>query len=365
MRSILFLFLCATMVVQVKAQSGAQCTRALTEAELAFDQGRLLAIVNGDIARFQSCLNSGTFNKTEQIRAYKLLTKTYIFLDREKEAEENLIKLLGVDKEHNLAKDDPSELYYLYEKFKTEPIFRIGFRAGTNISNPYIIQEFHTSEGEKKYNAQGDESGLGIGFWGEALIEKYLNNGVEIAAGPQLQIANYRVESKFSDFTYNVQNQSMMLRLPVIARYNYGYDKRDADNNRSQIIPYAFAGASYDFLLKAKYVNTNRTGGTTFTLPEDDEQASLSDRDQVTKSNISLVGGLGVKFRVSNVHFFTFEARYNNSLFNYIKPENRFKNDVVSTNIGFVEDDLTINTLAISVGYTLSLYKPRKRKQYR
>jgi hypothetical protein len=324
-----------------------------------------LTIINGEISQFQKCLKDGIFTKEEEIRAYKLLTKTYIFLDREREAEENLVKLLGVDKEHNLAKDDPSELYFLYDKFKTEPIFRVGFRVGTNASNPYVIQNFNTTVGEKKYNGAGAESGLGIGFWGEALIEKYLKNGTELAAGPQIQIANYKVESDFSGLTYNVQNQSVMLRAPVFARYNFGYDKRDIDNNRAKLIPYAFLGASFDYLIKARYVNTSRTGGTTYTLPSDDQEASLSDRDQVVKSNVSILGGLGFKLRVQNVNFFTLEVRYNNSLFNYINAENRYINDVVRTNIGFVEDDLTINTFAISAGYTLSLYKPRKRKQYR
>lgn len=366
MRSILFLSFCLIALVEVNAQSAAQCKRALTQAELAFDQGRLLAIVTGDdSAQFRRCLKEGGFSKDEQIRAYKLLTKTYIFLDREKEAEENLIKLLGVDKEHNLAKDDPSELYFLYEKFKSEPIFRIGARIGVNASNPYVIQTFNTSSGEKKYNGDGLESGLGIGFWGEALIEKYFKNGIEIAVGPQLQIANYKVESDFGDLSYNVQNQSVMLRAPIIARYNFGYDKKDIDNNRTKLIPYAFIGASFDLLIKSRYVNTSRTGGTTYTLPEDDREASLSDKDQVAKTNVSLLGGIGLKYRVQNVNFLTLEVRYNNSLFNYINPENRFKNDFVNTNIGFVEDDLTINTVGFSIGYTRSLYKPRKRKQYR
>lgn len=364
MRSIPFLFLFLSISVQVKAQSASQCARSLSEAESAFDQGRLLTIVDGKIAQFQRCLDNGVFSKDEEIRAYKLLTKTYIFLDREAEAEDNLIKLLQVDKEHNLAKDDPSELYYLYEKFKTEPIFRLGFRAGINSSSPHVLQSFNTSSADKRYNGDTD-LGLGIGFFGEILVEKYLNKGFEVAAGPQFRIANYKVQSSYSGLRYNVQNRSTMLRLPVIGRYNYGYDKKDTDNNRVKLIPYAFLGASFDYIISADYVNTDRVGGNPFTLPNEDNVASLSDRDQVNTSNLSLIGGLGLKYRIQEVHFFTIELRYNNSLFNYVNSENRFKNDVLLTNVGFVEDDLTINTLAFSVGYTWSIYQPRKRKQYR
>lgn len=364
MRLIPFLFLYIFVLIQTNAQSASQCARSLTEAEVAFDQGRLLTIVDGKIALFQRCLDNGVFTKEEEIRAYKLLTKTYIFLDREAEAEENLIKLLDVDKEHDLAKDDPSELYFLYSKFQTEPIFRIGTRIGANLTSPTILQSFNTTDSPKRYNGETD-LGLGIDFWAEALIEKYMGNGIEIAAGPQFQFANYKVQSNFSGSIYNVQNRSAMLKLPVLARYNYGYEKKDIDNNRAKLIPYAFLGASFDYLITADYVSTDRVGGNPFTLPAQDDVASLSDRDQVAQTNISLLGGLGVKYRVQNVHFFSLELRYSNSLFNYINSENRYKNDVVLTNIGFVEDDLTINTLAFSIGYTRSLYKPRKRKQYR
>ena len=364
MRSIPLLFLFFCVFMQVNAQSASQCTRSLSDAELAFDQGRLLTIVDGKVPQFQRCLDNGVFSKEEEIRAYKLLTKTYIFLDREKEAEENLVKLLHVDKEHNLAKDDPSELYFLYEKFKTEPIFRLGFRAGINSSSPQIIQTFNTSDSEKQYNGKSD-LGLGIGFNFEVLTEIYMGNGIELAMGPQFRIANYKVQSSFNGARYNVQNQSQMIRLPVLGRYNFGYDKKDGDNNRVKIIPYAFLGVSLDYTLSANYVNTNLVGADPFTLPSEDDVASLSDRDQTNETNLSLIGGVGFKYRIQNVHFLTFEFRYNNSLFNYINSENRYKNDVVWTNVAFIEDDLTINTMSISIGYTLSIYNPRKRKQYR
>ena len=148
------------------AQSSSQCARALAEAELAFEQGRLSDIIsdyNDKSKNFTQCLDNGVFNVEEEIRAYKLLTKAYLFQDNEEAAEEMFFKLLKVDKEHQLAAEDPAELHFLYSKYRTEPFIRLAFRLGFNKTLISTIQSFNTFQnGQKFYNEQGD-GGLGIG----------------------------------------------------------------------------------------------------------------------------------------------------------------------------------------------------------
>lgn len=351
------------------AQSTTQCARSLSQAELAFEQGRLTDIINSytnSSSGFSRCLANGVFSDSEEVRAYKLLTKAYLFQDDEEKAEEMLVKLLRADKEHQLSPEDPAELYILYAKFKTEPIFRFGIRAGANMSQPVVLTEHSTNpnpDAGKLYNSAGSNGGPGIGFWVEGLLERHLYKGIEIALGPQLQIVNYRIENDFAELQYLVQHQFTKLNVPLLVRYNLGYSKVDQDNNRAKLIPYVFLGGAYEYTLNAKYLNTNRTGGTTYTLP--DTESSLKNNDQVTISNVSVFGGIGTKLRISNVHFLTFELRYSNSLFNHTNYENRYSNQSLYNDIAFIEDDLTINTLAFSIGFTKSLYKPRKRKEYR
>lgn len=336
------------------------CGIELTRVEETFEQGRLLDILNNKT--FMNCFNN--FSKEEKIRAYKLLTKAYIFTDNEVEAEQSLLNLLRVDKEHELLKTDPSELHFLYSKFKTDPIFRLALKAGINKSVPLVLNEFNTfPQGEKRYNQKGDNTELGIGFTFEALMEKHIKNGIEVALGVQLRTSKYEVENAFSGLQYIAKNQSRMLRVPILIKYNLWYNKRNEEDNRVKFIPYGFLGGSYDYLLNAKYIDTNRIGGTAFTLSE--SNSSLSDLNQVAKVNISILAGIGAKYRVADVHFLTFEFRYDNSLFNYINADNRYANPVLITDIGHVEDDLTLNTLTILIGYTRSIYFPVKRKQYR
>ncbi len=367
------ILVCGLLIVSISvgfAQTAA-CTRLLGDAEEAFDQGRLLDVKDMLLTNNKKVDCFSSFSKDEQIRAEKLLVKVHLFTDNVPEAEKALVDLLIADKEHQLAKDDPSELHFLYSQFKTEPIFRLGARLSVNKSLPSVIRSHNTFQStEKQYNENAvNNPGLGVGFSFEVLIERHIKNGIEIGLGPQLRVANYQVEGDFLEESglvfYNVTNQSTMLRIPLLGRYNFNYDKKNIEGIRLNKMWYVFGGASYDLMMNAKYINTDRTGGTAFTLT--DENSSLTDLDQVATSNVSIFAGAGVKLRMgrAKVDFLTFELRYDNSLFNYTDPDNRYANQDVAFDIGHVEDDLTLNTVSISVGYTRSFYKPSKRKQYR
>ena len=365
MKKFLLAFITIFSGVYLFAQSTAQCSRALEEAEQAFEQGRLLYILDRVAnRRFYDCLEAGNYSIEEEISAKKLLVKAYLFSDNEEEAEKALVELLAVDHEHQLTPEDPAELYFLYSKFRTEPIIRISGKFGGNKTFITQLQEFNTHQIAKTYNPN---FGSGINIWFEFLAERHIAKGIEVAAGPQLRIARYDVEGQSSEdgLTYQASNISNMLRLPLIVRYNFRYDETDANNERIRLIPYVFLGGSYDLVLSARFEDTSRSGGTAVTL--DDEKSSLLDLDQVAKQNASIFGGVGAKLRVGReqVNFLTFELRYDNSLFNYINPENRWLNQGTSIEITHVEDDLTINTVSFSVGYVHSLYIPVKRKQYR
>jgi len=310
-------------------------------------------------------LEEGLYSIEEEIRARKLLVKVYLFSDNEEAAEEALVDLLLTDKEHQLTPEDPAELYFLYSKYKTEPILRVSAKFGGNKTYITRLQEFNSSQIEKKYNPN---AGSGLNVWAELLAERHIGKGIELAAGTQLRIARYDVEGELiaNDLTYQVSNISTALRFPLLVRYNFGYDaKVENSNARKTLTPYIFLGGSLDLTLNSRYEDTSRSGGTAVTL--DDESSSLSDLNQVEKQNASIFLGAGVKFRVgrARVNFLTLEARYDNSLFNYINPDGRWLNQSVGFGITYIEDDLTINTASFSIGYIHSFYIPRKRKQFR
>ncbi|MBC6399834.1 MAG: outer membrane beta-barrel protein [Ekhidna sp.] len=374
MKKFLLIYSLSVCSYSTIAQSANECVRALEEAELAFEQGRLLFILEqtdsrGDKKKFYECLENNGFSVEEEIRARKLLVKAYLFTDNEEEAENKLIDLLDVDKEHQLTAEDPAELYFLYAKFKTEPIFRIAIKGGLNIPSITVLQEFNTfASRETTKDYQSEEVGLRIGFNAEATIEKYIRKGIEAAAGIQYRVLSYGVEGKIIEpdqLTYVAVNRSTMLRFPLLIRYNYRYSALNKEGKRAKLIPYVYIGGSLDWVIDAKYIDTSRSGGVTFTLP--DGSTGLTDFNQTANQNVSVFGGIGAKYRLgrAQVNFFTVELRYENSLFNYINPDTRWDNDDLRFGIGHVEDDLTINAFTFSLGFTKSLYVPRKRKEFR
>lgn len=364
---ILLAIACLLGLVGTSIAQNSACSARLTRAEEAFDQGRLQDVLNElnkDDRGARQCF--GEFSIDERIRAEKLLTKVYLFMDNQPEAENSLIDLLKVDKEHQLAKNDPSELHFLYSQYKTEPIFRIGLRAGVNHGFTTRLQSHNTFQGTNKdYNPDG----LSIGINVEALVERHIKSGIEVGAGVQFRAAQYKVKGNLlidsKLLNYDIANQSTMLRFPLLVRYNFNYDKKNAEGIRLNKMFYVFAGGSFDYVLNATYLNSARNGGTAFTLT--DEDGSLTDINQVTGTNASIFGGIGVKLRFgrSKVDFLILEARYDNGLFNYIDPDNRYANPELNFSTTHVEDDLTLNTVTFTVGYTKSFYNPKKRKQYR
>ena len=371
-------------------------TQKLLVAERDYDAGRLVSIVDNIIGGFDKALGEKGYTREEKIRALKLITKVYIFLDDEPKSDEYMIKLLKADKEHKLdAKVDPAELYDLYRKFRSQPIFRIGFRVGVNKSYPNIINTFGTGNTgmvSKIYNGAGEppqeasvNGGAGTGFFINATVDRYLDWGLEVGLGLEFRNSQYSVDNfitygdsiqvngvneaaQFAVLSTMVTHQQSFFRIPLLLRYNFKYDpgketfKKIEDNVKDRFIPYIAIGASYDYLLDATYLQGNRIGGTEYKFNAD---LSLKELDLIAHTNWSVFASLGLKMRV-RTHFLTFEAKFNKALLNYINPDNRWSNNPLSTyDLAFVEDDFSLDMLSFSLGYTYSIYNPQKLKQFR
>ena len=359
-------------------------TQKLLIAERDYDAGRLVNIVDNISGGFEKSLGEKGYTREEKIRALKLITKVYIFMDNESKSDEYMIKLLRADKEHDLdPKVDPAELYDLYRKFRSQPIFRIGLRVGVNKSYPNIINTFGTGNTgivSKIYNGVGESpneasvnGGSGTGFFINAMAERYLDWGLEVGLGLEFRNSQYSVDNyitygdslqvngiseiaQFAVLSTMVTHQQSFFRVPLLLRYNFKYD---SDNS---FVPYIAAGASYDYLLDAKYLEGNRTGGTEYKF---DSDLSLKDLDLIAKNNFSVFACLGLKMRIKT-HFLTLEAKFNKALLNYINPNNRWSNNPLSTyDLAFVEDDLSLDMLSFSFGYTHSIYNPQKLKEFK
>lgn len=354
----------------------------MSSAERDYEEGRLANIPERMEGGFLLTSKEGGFSKEETIRALKLITKVYIFLDDEPNAEDFLVRLLKADKEHKLdPRVDPAEIYFLYNQFRSKPIFRIAIRTGVNKSYPQVLQSFspsNTLRVQKLYNGVGEPPGtatkagtIGMGYWGELVAERYLRWGIEVGTGIGLRNSSYDIDNYVGEtridngdagfsveptlVTY-ISNQQLNLRTPLFARYNFRYGQEFGP------IPYITVGGTYDYLLNAEYTEASRRGGTSFTLNSNN---NLKDLELVNLHNMSGYVAIGTKLRVQT-HFLTLELRYDRSFFNYINEDNRWNgNQFLTYDLGFVEDDLALDMLSFSIGYTYSVYSPKKLKEFR
>jgi hypothetical protein len=378
MKKLYLFFIISFFILSANAQN---CTQKLNQAEDEYEAGRLIGIPN----LVEACLASGSYSHEEEVRVKKLLTLVYIFTDKEAQAEFSLINLLKEEPEHRLDPQvDPAELFFLYNQYRTKPIFRIALRAGVNFSSPNVLGTYgvaqtdlvpafyngKTASGAKEYSFPGGTlnadslennfvpvNGIGMGFTGELLIERYFGRGIEVGLGPQIRISKYNVDSFINDPDLGIStvNRQMNLRAPLIVRYTLGYDNRD-----KTILPYVFLGGSFDYLLQGNYSSAVRSVGTTYNLTDGED---FNKSNQVNQINYSLIGGLGIKYRIKT-HFLTLEARYDNSLKNYINGDERYTYQETTFDLAFAESDVSLNFVSFTLGYTHSIYSPKKLKDF-
>ncbi|MFW5761879.1 MAG: hypothetical protein ACOCXH_12960, partial [Cyclobacteriaceae bacterium] len=131
------LFFIWVSFVNVQAQV---CSEVLGQAEDEYEIGHLYAIPG----ILNDCLNRG-FSKEEKIRAYRLLTLTYLFIDEPEKADQSYLNLLRLSPEFQPNEfTDPIELFYLHDNFITTPYFSVYLlKIGTNRSQPQITRNFN------------------------------------------------------------------------------------------------------------------------------------------------------------------------------------------------------------------------------
>ncbi|WP_109829911.1 porin family protein [Reichenbachiella versicolor] len=318
------------------------CTQNLKEANDLYDQGRLVEVLRK--LKEGDCLEDG-FSKEERTRAYKLLALVYIFMDDEINAEEAVINLLTVDPEHPLDENEPAEFEYMYNKYRSEPIFRLGVYFGGNFTSVNTISEygtFSTTEGiEKEYTS-------GLGFHGGFSFEYKPIENLEIVLRGQYSSQNYSVSYPISNvfFVDNLKETMSWLSLPVLLRYNFELEK---------ITPYAFGGASFQYLLSSKTTGDRQGTITRSVSGLDLKSAGL--RDQI---NWNYIAGAGIKLPIKRTNSFFAEVSYNIGGANIVNATNRYKDQDNNFNLAHVDDDKSINHIGLTVGWIKSIYNPKR-----
>lgn len=366
LRSVSFAFcLCVILVgTDARAQGQDKCDpeATLTLATEEFNAGHFFGLPD----LLKPCLEKRGFTKEQEVRAYQLLTQTYLIMEDPLAAEASYLNLLKANPEYVSNPDrDPIDVVYLSQKFTATPIFSWFASVGSNVTLPRVIGSNISHEGSQQNYYVRPRWNLGGG-----IIWNY-NDNLTAELGLHVVNSSYRyVEDKM--YTYDeltVNETQYTLKTPLSVKYTF--------IRKKGISPYAYAGLSSRFLLSAKqdFLLLNRTptldGNEVVTgfaeSREEGEQTISYKRDFF---NPSFHVGTGFRWKYKLDYFFV-DLKYSFGMNNVVNEETFIRDltrpgsDEFAFRVGYVDDYFRLDQAFISVGYIKPLYKPRKLKRAR
>jgi opacity protein-like surface antigen len=323
------------------------CEQTLNLASAEFEAGRFYELP----AILKSCLEKG-FSREQKIRAYLLLTQSYLIVDNPNAAEESYLQLLKADPEYvaNPTRD-PIDVYYLSKKFTTTAIFTPHFQAGANTSLPRTIHSLNTTSAVDKLSIDRIYK---VGFQIGADVDWNIDERWSLSLGAGYSRKSFKSEVNDNNQGYRstFTEKQDWIDIPLLLKYSL-------DSGRFR--PFVYAGLSANLLVSAKL----SPEGTDYNMDPNltNQQVSQAPDESISFIrnffNTSLVLGGGYKYKVGK-NFFYLDLRYMAGLTNIAK-NGEFNPLLVQ--FQYQSDYFRLDNLSISFGYVKPLYNPRKKKQ--
>ena len=323
------------------------CTQTLQQAQEVYENGEIANILD----QLSPCLEKKGFTKEEEINAKKLATLVHIFTDSVSASEVAMVEFLRADPEHKLdPSTDPRELFYLYNKFRTKPVFRVRMSVGTNYTLVNTISYYGienvTSDLESIQNR------FHFIFKGE--IEKEFFEYFELLVGAHFSWRNFVLNNKvlpLGDYAkYTLSETQLSVDIPVALRFLL--------LTRRNFQPYVTVGWAPSLLLSST-LSGDREAGQIINLTGKNLLSSGLRRFL----NYSALASAGFRVRLPNKRTFFFaEIAYQQILNNMSNPENRYSDNIqeLPFRFAYVDNDFSLRVFHLNIGVIFSVYRPKK-----
>lgn len=325
------------------------CAQNLLSAEKSFEEGVLKAIPN----LITKCVETGKYSKPEEIRARKLLTIAYLFMDNQLKAEESMVRLLRLSPELKIdPANDPDEFIFLHDKYKTDPIFRIGAFIGVNNTSVSNMDEFGV------YNLNESDGVTYNGLFNLTLggsLDVLITSDLEIALEASYATRTFEINSVgnyIGGYTIKLSETQSWVDIPLMVKYSF-FSKKN-------IVPYIYAGGAYNLMLTSR-ISGDRNGDPSITVNNID---IVRFGDLRNRFNYSVLAGGGVRVK-TNTDYFKLDIRYVRGLTNLVNESNRFDNQQLALNLGYVDNNFSLDYYQVTIGFVHSVFNPKKLKRYR
>ncbi len=342
----LFFFVIWMTVFAASQAQVTDCEQILIQADNEFNAGRFYGIPG----LLNPCLERG-FSDEQKVRAYLILTQTYLILDDPIAADDSYLRLLGADPEYvaNPLRD-PIDVFYLSKKFTTTPIFTPHFRIGMGISRPRIIYDLSTSG-----TVLNKREIIKLGYVGGVGVDWNINNNWSVCGELNFSYKAFKQEISgyFTDDRQEVTDQTFWFDVPFYLKYS-----SDSGNIR----PFGYLGFAFNLLtsssISAEFIDVKSNGQT----PTSGSENIGFKRNFL---NHSVVFGGGFKYKQGK-NFWYVDVRYMAGLSNLSNDQRLYQSedggfDPLLTQFQYVGDSFRMDNLSVSVGYIKPIYNPRKK----
>ena len=318
-----------------------RCVQLLRDAEKTYEAGRINVIED----MLKPCIQSDGFSKFEKLQAYRLIILSKLFDNREEEANQYFLELIKTDPEYQVNPvTDPSEFINLFNSYRTNPVYSLGFKVGMNSTKPNSFVPYGVYNTEE--NTGGYKGLLNVHFGFNADI--YLNKKFTLGADALLSFKKYQYKNTLMDYSELTWKETQLwLELPVVLKYTMGKQK---------LRYYVQGGAAISMIMNAK---ANVTRKDINTQSNQAIGPDINTRDLRNMFNYSLVAGGGLRYK-AGYGYIVLDAKYMYGLNNISDVHDKYSNADLVYKYGYIDNNFTLNSLMFSVGYYKSFYKPKK-----
>ncbi len=336
------------------------CAQTLRLARATYEQGRLHEIET----QLAGCLKSpeqGGFSKDEKqlrVEAYKILCLSYIYLEEPQKADEAMLNLKRTDPYYTPNRDiDAAEFVALYNTFRKEPIYRLGFKLGGTFSRPHVKEQItavELAEDSEYKSLFAIQLGASLDVPLNFLKEKqwtfhtellYVQNKFEVDIKQrQLSPDNNAGLNEFEGI--EIQDR---LALPLLLEYEF---LKPRENQKYK--PYISLGLTPDYMFTSR-MTVERAKDGQAGVPEKTEELNPQ-REQL---QLAATTALGVKTQAGPGNF-VLELRYNYGLTNVSSSETALQNQSLALDYGYVDSIFSLQSFQISMAFLFNKHNPKK-----
>ncbi|MCB9252661.1 MAG: PorT family protein [Flavobacteriales bacterium] len=309
------------------------CTEKIETARIQYESGKM----DSTIHLLSECIRSA--DPEIRFGALRITSLVYLALNDEKKARNLVVEMLRIHPDYSPGVLNNSlEFIRLVNSITVIPKFSLGsnFAIGTNYSLPAIETQYSIlNDHTKKYSGKPN---LNISFSGVYHFTE-----------------NFGLSAEISFLQKNFETDYSTKDLELISEEKLSYGNlilalKIVPNLKRKLIPFIQIGAYAGRLLnaRAKFSYKNYETGEIFSL----ENVNSIQRRSKFDNGLAASAGLTKRFKKGQL---VLNCMYLHSFTNITRADTRFDYPDLRRDYFYLDDDLRLNTLMFSLGYSVYL----------